>query len=528
MKKTLMAIAAITLLMTMAVSMTSCTNDNDDNPVAPPETKQLAEYTILYYANGGGNVDRFILPMISDFYKVNPDAYKKVNVVVQYKFSTAENMKGQSNAFDANTCETFGSKTVRWTVDPTKTFKEQVYSWNNIYGADNADCTCPDSLTNFINWAAKVYPAKKYMLIVNDHGGGYQPDDELPETTPASTRGLLYDDGHNHKHFSVKSFHRAIANASVRFETIYMLACLMNTLEYQFELQDLCDYLIASTYIMPATGGTLNVLAEQLSQSSVDIEQALATYCKADVESWDEGWHIDESTPEYTDLTLTRTANIAHLGEVLREFTDRLCDTYTNGTEAQQQAIDYCTASAIKVQLNHPNYDAVKYVKSIVNALPEVYGDDFYNRMKEAFNNCIVAQYFSKYLTTHDYMVDYSVLLGTLGAYSYVFWKKDEETGAQKPYAEYLYTDDGERYAFYLYPTDDPQYYRMEDTHLTPVPWGSTLADTYEQLAFDRAVGWSRWLRLNRQWPNMFCPSGLNFELPMPEEENRSFRFFSW
>lgn len=77
----------------MAVSMTSCTNDNDDNPVAPLETKQLAEYTILYYANGGGNVDRFILPMISDFYKVNPDAYKKVNVVVQHNYRDKEHIQ---------------------------------------------------------------------------------------------------------------------------------------------------------------------------------------------------------------------------------------------------------------------------------------------------------------------------------------------------------------------------------------------------------------------------------------------------
>jgi hypothetical protein len=56
----------------------------------------------------------------------------------------------------------------------------------------------------------------------------------------------------------------------------------------------------------------------------------------------------------------------------------------------------------------------------------------------------------------------------------------------------------------------------MED--MTPMGnWGGTLANTYEQLAFDKAVGWSRWLRLNRQWPNIFCPSGLKFELPSPD-----------
>ena len=519
MRKLLLAAAAITLMMTTTV-LTSCTDGNNDNPVTPPEPEPTAEYTIMYYGLGGGNVDQSLLPMISDFYKANPDAYKKVNVVVQYKFSTAENLEAQRNDFDVFP-ENCGGKTARWTVDPTKTFYEQAYSQANFYGADNADITCPDSLTHFINWAAKAYPAKKYMLVVNDHGGGYQPDDELPETTPAATRGLLYDDGNNDKHFTAKTFHRAVANADVRFETIYMVACLMNNLEYQFELQDLCDYVIASTFSMPAVGGALNVLPEELSQPSVNIEDALAAYCKADVESWDKVYAevgIPDDYPIYTDLTVTRTANIAHLGEVLREFTDRLCDTYQNGTDAQQQAIDYCTAHTMKIEKYKSNYDAVRYMKSIVNALPEVYGDDFYNRMKEAFNSCIVAQYFSKYLTAHDFMVDYSVLLGTQGGYIYLYWDQDPVTGSQIPYAEDIYSPDGKVYGFWLAPTDDPYYYDMiYDKEYDP--WGSTLADTYEQLAFDRAVGWSRWLRLNRQWPNLFCPKDMNFELPMPEKE---------
>ncbi len=137
--------------------------------------------------------------------------------------------------------------------------------------------------------------------------------------------------------------------------------------------------------------------------------------------------------------------------------------------------------------------------------------------MKEAFNNCIVAQYFSKYLTAHNYMVDYSVLLGFQGAYSIAFWKTDKQTGVQTPYAMELFTDDGEVYGFYLNPTDAPQYYSMEAVGDSSY-WGSTLAYTYEQLVFDRTVGWSRWLRLNNQPPNLFCPNGLKFELPWPEK----------
>ena len=497
----------------MALGFTACDN-SDDNPTQQPDPEELAEYTIIYYGHGGGNRDSLYVEKIGDLYKANPNAFKKVNAVVQFKYSTKENLEEQK--FTAEDCQKLAGKTARWAVDPTKEVFQQAFDAANFYGADNADMTCPDSLTNYINWAVKAYPAKKYMLIVHDHGGGYQPNDDLPET--ATTRGMIYDDGNDSKHFTVKSFRRAVASANVRFETIYLDACLMNGLEYHFELQDLCDYVIAATYSKPSAGGAYNVLPEVLSQTPIDIEKALDTYCKANVDSWDKAWEITENTPLYTDMTVTRTKNIAHLGQMLRQFTDKLCDTYKNGTDAQRKAIDYCTASAVKIEMSRPNYDAIKYTKSIVNALPEVYGNDFNNQMKEAFNNCIVAQYFSRYLAAHDYMVDYSVLIGFEGSFTSTSWKKDKATDKQVPFREVQYAEDGKTYIFSLSPTDNPEYY--EATLITEGDsWGSTLADTYEQLAFDRAVGWSRWIRLNHQTPNLFCPSDMNYELPWPEKD---------
>ena len=519
MKKVLMTCAAVLCcVMTIAV-LTAC-SDITDNPAPQPEQENLAEYTIMYYTGGAADVDAHMLTLIENFYKANPEAYKRVNVVIQYKYSTVENLSnsGLGAAYGSEFCTMFGSKTLRWTVDPAKKLEEEAFNQGNIYGADNADITCPDSLTNFINWAARKYPAKKYMLVIADHGGGYLPSTDLPKTEATRTnRILLVDDGNNRKTFNVWSLSQGIKNANVRLQTVFMLACMMNNMEYQFELKDLCDYVIASTYTMPSWGGALYELPELLSQPNVDIEKALDTYCKDDVKSWEsEEAGKSESTVFYTDLTLTRTANIDKLGTMMRQFVDRLCETYNNGTEAQKQAIDSCTARAVKVQENYPYYDVAKYMSSIMSALPEVYDISFYNQMEDAFNSCIAAQYFSAYLTAHNYMVDYSVLLGAGGAHNYIMWNKNQETGAMTPMAGLLFADNGEKYQFALVPTDDSQSYKMENIMLQG-NWGGTLTNTYEQLAFDKAVGWSRWLRLNGQWPNIFCPSGLNYELPSPE-----------
>ena len=507
--------AVLCCAMTMAV-FTAC-SEKTDNPAPQPEQESQAEYTIMYYTGGSANIDGTMINLLRNFNNANTEAYKKVNVVVQYKFSTAENLRNTIGANDPEFCTKYGGKTLRWIVDPAKDALQEVADLKNIYGDDNADITRSDSLTNFINWAAKKCPAKKYMLIVADHGGGYVPAGDLPETeTTRTNRGLLVDDGHNSKTITVQSLSRGIKNANVRLETVFMLACMMNNMEYQFELKDLCDYVIASTYTMPGGGGALDVLVELLSQPNLDIEHALDEYMKADIKSWEVGYEHPESTVYYTDLTLTRTANIDKLGTQMRQFVDRLCETYTNGTEAQKQAIDSCTARAVKVQENYPYYDMAKYMSSIMSALPEVYDISFYNQMGEAFNSCIAAQHYSTYLTAHQYMVDYSALLGAGGAYNTLTWYNDKETGDMTPIGGTMFTDDGEKYLFDLVPTDDPQSYKMEN--MTPQGnWGGTLANTYEQLAFDKAVGWSRWLRLNRQWPNIFCPSGLKFELPSPD-----------
>ena len=419
----MMTFAAV--LCCVATFILSSCNTNDDIPVNNDDTEQLADYTIIYYANGGGNADEYQMPMIGDFYGASAEAYEWVNVVVQYQYSSAENMKKQS-LFQDEFCDEWGSKTVRWAIDPQKNLSSQMGDQENIYGTDNADCTCPDSLTNFINWAAKNYPAKNYMLILNDHSNGYTPDDELAG------------------HFTAKSLKRAIANANVRLQTIYMQSSLMNNLEYQFELKDLCDYMMASTYVMPDDVGTLGLMVEILNAFYNDIEEGLSTYCSINVETSEYGF--DPETPIYTDLTVTRTANLDKLGEMMREFTDRLCDTYTNGTEQQKQLIDNCTKQAVKIDATQPSYDATKYMASIMNALPEVYDDDFVQKMADTINSCILAQNFSSYLINHNYIVDYSVLLG------------------------------------------------VEDSL---APWKSTFDDTYGQLEFDRLVGWSRWIKLN-------------------------------
>ena len=513
-KQHLFRTAVILCCVMITTVFTACKQNNE--PVKPGE----AEYTVMYYANGGSNVDKAVLSIIEEFYDAEPESFKNVNVVVQYKFSTTENLK--AHGFSDQDAERFGSKTYRWQAKADTTDILDQIAKMEPYGADNADCTCPDSLTNFINWAARTHPAKKYFFIINDHGGGYMPHDDKPEQTASATprqgmhRGMIYDDGYYvggiKKHFTVKTFTSAVRAANVRCETIFLLACLMNNLEYLFEMQDLSDYIIASTFVMPACLASTDVLVNQLSAHPNNPEQVLSAYCKADVEGWDEQIGAEEGETIWNDLTVTRTANLPAMGKLLRTFTDRLCDTYANGTPEQKSKIDYCTQHTMKIQIQRPYYDIAKYITSLFKALPEVYDNAFCEQFQNTFNSCIVDQHYSHYLEEHHFEVDYSVLIGMDNTYSLITW--DSKDDPKVPVAANIYASDGEMAEFSLHPVEgDPESYTLELVGEKD-PWGSTFDQTYKQLEFDKIVGWSRWIELNQQHPNLFCPSDMNFQLP--------------
>lgn len=218
----------------------------------------------------------------------------------------------------------------------------------------------------------------------------------------------------------------------------------------------------------------------------------------------------------YLDMTVTRTDRLDALGRNMRKFVDKLCDVYENGSVDQQDAVDAVSDKAVKISSMSPFYDAAKYMKAVMLALPEVYDESFYNDLKNSFNDCLVAQAYSRYLTERNYQVDYSVLLGAFGHYRWGRWFTNP---VSIPYV-WSYEADG---TLYEYQVVDGTFNSDEDYNcqlllLNKSKWAGTLESTYGQTAFDQAVGWSRWLRLNRHEPSMWSKSGFEEELDDDDE----------
>ena len=435
-------------ILVCGFSFTSCASDDNNDPVINPDEpqQQLADYTIIYYGHCGGDFDYWLLRNIRQFYLSDTVSRCNVNICVQYKFSTPKGLQDcyeeykdeidpddpvqQEELESIKSLYPYADKTCRFVVGREATAADMMADITGSFiGPDNADITSPDSLANFIDWVARVCPARKYILLLGGQGDGYLPHEEQPATGFARrNRIVVKDDGHNKKPFNAKTLAKALAQASVRTSAVYCDASLMNMAEYHFELAPVTDYLMLSTFLVPAEGGDYTELVEALSASpdrsaegrsqGENLEQGLTRYAKACVDAWDkEGEGKEEIEYHYHNLSIYRTAAIDAFGAELKKFVDCLVVAYQNGGDEVRAKIDDITAHAYRIDSEEPIYDLMHYVSSLSAALPGVFGPAYSGLADQFYKHCVVHEQSGKWLVENGHTVSLSVLLGCQGHY---------------------------------------------------------------------------------------------------------------
>ena len=123
--------------------------------------------------------------------------------------------------------------------------------------------TDPDTLSWFIRWCAKKYPANRTSLIFWDHGGG-------------SVSGFGYDEKFaSAGGMSLAEIDQALEDGGVKFDFVGFDACLMATTENALMLAKHADYMIASEETEPGIGwyytNWLTNLSKNTSMPTVEI-----------------------------------------------------------------------------------------------------------------------------------------------------------------------------------------------------------------------------------------------------------------
>lgn len=464
----------IILFIIPALIITACHKD----PVRP----ETADWTIIFYGNGGYNLDKDMLANMGALYR-GLTAHVNCEAAVMFKLSAnpdpdmLESITG--GGFDFHPATTY-----RFCVDPALGSTVQMqFTPENIYGGDgaNLDITDPSMLSEFISWAASEKPAHNYLLILSDHGRGYVP---LYDVYTPPSKSLLVDDGNDGRSMSICAVRNAILDAGVPMSCIYMDACIMNTIETIFELQPLSDFLILAAGGMPDLGGDYMSLITRLSSAGTDTGTALCGYIDDTADYWnayaDQGLDPDEF--ERCNMALLHTPSALAAATPIKTFVDDLIAAYSD--PKLRAGIDAVTATTPTNEIEYPCcYDLFAYLDALKAYVPSA------GAARDALDRALLHNRGNRH-TESTGLPSINFLLGADGTYEFV--KLDNE-GEHVWYVERFHWDGTVTMVVYSNGTPGPE---------TPAgSWGGSGTATYEPLRLNQLTGWSRWLQTNQQKP---------------------------
>jgi hypothetical protein len=199
--------------------------------------KAQAEWTIMVFVNGKNNLETYALKDMNEMEMIG--STDKVNIVTEV---------GRIAGYASNDGDW---KTAR------RYLVKKDNDINKITSPILADLGKVDMgdykhLVEFTNWAKTAYPAKRYMLIVWNHGAGWI------KSRMEVTKGISYDD-ETGNHITTPQFGMAM-KAIGKIDVIGTDACLMQMPEVNYEIKDYVDYIVASEETEPGDGYTYNLM----------------------------------------------------------------------------------------------------------------------------------------------------------------------------------------------------------------------------------------------------------------------------
>lgn len=136
-------------------------------------------------------------------------------------------------------------------------------------------------LADFAKWAKARYPARKYMLIVWNHGTGWMKSAKGPD------RGISYDDETGH-HINTPQLGLALKEMG-GVDVYGSDACLMQMAEVVYELKDHAAYIAGSEETEPGDGYPYNVFLSALAARQTMAPDELA---KAAVDAYSDHYKV--------------------------------------------------------------------------------------------------------------------------------------------------------------------------------------------------------------------------------------------
>jgi len=299
----------------------------------------------------------------------------------------------------------------------------------------------PEVLYDFVNWAMAAYPAKKYFLILWDHGDGWHKDGDaasllevthtspnisekpmpflkgspnssdmdsyLPTSpfSPSGFKAMCWD----HSSGGDCLYNWEISSALGNLPNLDILgfdACLMGMIEVAYEMQDEALYMIASEETEPAPGWDyVNVVKQMTSVSSMSPAQV----CSLVVNTYAaQSAGIPNNTQTLSAIELDAVQN------VIAAFND-FCSAMISGDSWPEV---YECASLTETMSDCPHYDLFDFADWLSISSPEPSIVVASNALKTAMSNALLV-YFAE--PGHPYAHGLTIFFPQYGAHPDVY-----------------------------------------------------------------------------------------------------------
>jgi len=215
-------------------------------PVLDAAAKTAKDWTIMVFMNGKSNIEPFALNDINRFESIGSS--DKVNIVTEL---------GRSTGLDNDTTSDGDWTGVRRYLIIKDADKEHIAS-PALMDLGTADMGDYREVVSFVKWAKSAYPAKRYMLIIWDHGWGWidpkKPGENLVDENKAPFAGPRKNKSISHD-FVTGSYIKAtdmgkIFKEAGRVDIYASMACFMQMAEVAYELKDGADIIVGSEEVI--------------------------------------------------------------------------------------------------------------------------------------------------------------------------------------------------------------------------------------------------------------------------------------
>jgi Clostripain family len=288
------------LFITIIIVTSSTFSLSYNRPAFAPSPRGLnniGDYTVLIYMIGSSDLAS---PQEGSGSKININEMEaigsssKINVIIQ----TGGGIK--SSPIDDH-------KFIDFTVvQRHKILKNGIQNLGNLGKRDMAD---PKTLTDFIIWGMSNFPAKKYAIILWDHGSGIN--------------GFGNDALFNHDILKLSEMVKAFADAkkitNKNFELIGFDACLMASVEVANMISSFGNYMVASEEDVPLTGWNYSSILEKLTKYPESNGSSLG---KTMADSYLKYYNseINQKTVTLSVINLTKVSQITNGIEELSNY----------------------------------------------------------------------------------------------------------------------------------------------------------------------------------------------------------------